>query len=86
MTIEELFKHAGQDGKEFRGAPFWSWNDDLDPDELRRQIRSMCASGMGGHFMHARVGLITPYLSEEYMLCHEACIDESRKLGMGAWL
>ena len=86
MTIEELFKQAGKDGKEFRGAPFWSWNDDLDPDELRRQIRSMCASGMGGHFMHARVGLITPYLSEEYVLCHEACIDESRKLGMGAWL
>lgn len=86
MTPEQRFKDAGINGKEFRGAPFWSWNDDLDPEELRRQIREMRAAGMGGFFMHTRTGLVTPYLSEEYMKCHEACIDEARKLGMGAWL
>ncbi|MDO8587171.1 MAG: glycosyl hydrolase [Armatimonadota bacterium] len=86
MTPEEKFKDAGVNGKEFRGAPFWSWNDDLDPEELRRQIRGMCNAGMGGFFMHTRTGLITPYLSEKYMECHAACIDEARKLGMGAWL
>ena len=36
MTYEEEFQAAGRNGKEFRGAPFWSWNDDLDPEELRR--------------------------------------------------
>jgi len=86
VTFEEQFKEAGIDGKEFRGAPFWSWNDDLDPEELRRQVRSMCESGMGGFFMHARAGLITPYMSEEYFECHHACIEEARKLGMDAWL
>lgn len=86
MSYEERFAQAGENGKEFRGAPFWSWNDDLDPDELRRQIRSMCNSGMGGYFMHARIGLLTPYLGQKYMECHEACIDEGRELGMGAWL
>ncbi len=86
MTIEERFQLAGIEGIEFRGAPFWSWNDDLDPSELRRQIRSMRDAGMGGHFMHARIGLITPYLSEEYIECHRACIEESKALGMKAWL
>lgn len=86
MTFEERFQAAGKNGKEFRGAPFWSWNDDLDPEELRRQVRSMCESGMGGFFMHARAGLITPYMSQEYFDCHQACIDEAKRLGMGAWL
>lgn len=86
MTFEEQFQQAGKDGKQYRGAPFWSWNDDLDPEELRRQVRSMCESGMGGFFMHARRGLITPYMSEEYFECHRACIDEAKKLGMSAWL
>ena len=86
MTYEEQFQLAGKDGKEFRGAPFWSWNDELDPEELRRQVRSMRESGMGGFFMHARAGLITPYMSQEYFDCHRACIEEAKRLGMDAWL
>ena len=48
-----------------RPVPFWSWNDKLEPDELRRQIGAMQDAGMGGFFMHARGGLETEYLSEE---------------------
>ena len=42
----------------------------------------MAKMGMGGFFMHTRVGLITPYLSKEYLECHQVCIDEAKKLGM----
>ena len=42
--------------------PFWSWNDDLEPEELERQIEWMHKNGVGGFFMHARGGLTTPYL------------------------
>ena len=31
-----------------RPVPFWSWNDKLEPDELRRQIGAMQDAGMGG--------------------------------------
>lgn len=86
MRLEEKFRRAGRDGKQYRGIPFWSWNDDLDPDELRRQIREMKDAGLGGHFMHAREGLVTPYLSERWMECIEAAVDESRKVGTDAWL
>ena len=41
----------------FRAAPFWSWNDDLDPEELVRQVGLMDEAGWGGFFMHSRVGL-----------------------------
>ncbi len=34
----------------YRPAPFWSWNDELADDELRRQIGEMDEQGMGGFF------------------------------------
>ena len=69
-----------------RGAPFWAWNGKLEPDELRRQIRLMRRMGLGGFFMHSRVGLDTRYLADEWFACIDACIDEAKKLGMKAWL
>jgi hypothetical protein len=70
----------------FRTIPFWSWNDKLDCGVLREQIRQMHAAGIGGFFMHARGGLQTEYLSEEWIECVKACLDEARQLGMEAWL
>ena len=70
---------------EYRPIPFWSWNDCLEPEALRRQIRWMNEMGFGGIFMHARGGLQIPYLSEEWMKCIEVCCDEAKKLGMEAW-
>ncbi|MCK4276744.1 MAG: hypothetical protein KAX78_09530, partial [Phycisphaerae bacterium] len=77
------FRHPGS---EYRGAPFWAWNGKLEPEELRRQIRQMHHMGLGGFFMHSRVGLDTAYLSDEWFQCVSACIDEAEKLDMQAWL
>ena len=69
-----------------RGVPFWSWNAELQPDELRRQIRLLKQMGFGGFFMHSRVGLDTPYLSERWFECVGACVDEAKKQDMLAWI
>ena len=71
---------------QYRPIPFWSWNDKLDPEELRRQIREMKKAGLGGFFMHARGGLQTAYLSDEWMECVNACLDEAGKCGIDGWL
>ncbi len=81
-----FLKTFRQPGTEFRGAPFWAWNGALEPDELRRQIRLMHRMGLGGFFMHSRVGLNTAYLSDEWFECVKACVDEADKLDMKAWL
>ena len=73
-------------GREFRSAPFWSWNSKLDADRLCRAIDSMHSAGMGGFFMHSRYGLKTPYLSEEWFECVTACVERARSLGMKAYL
>jgi hypothetical protein len=83
---DALAREFASPGSAWRSKPFWSWNGDLDPEELRRQIRVMRRMGMGGFFMHARVGLVTPYLSPRWFECIRACVDEARKLKMEAWL
>lgn len=70
----------------FRGAPFWAWNSKLEPEELRTQIRNMKRMGLGGFFMHSRVGLNTEYLGDEWFECIRACVDEAKKQNMNAWL
>lgn len=82
----KILKQFKKPSSEYRGAPFWAWNGKLDPNELRRQVRVMHRMGLGGFFMHSRVGLDTPYLSKEWMDCVEACVDEADKLDMKAWL
>jgi len=79
--VEDIKKNA----IEYGSIPFWSWNDKLEEKELRRQINVMHDLGMKGFFMHARGGLETEYLSEEWYDCIRACVDEAKKLGMEAW-
>ncbi|HCL04124.1 MAG TPA: hypothetical protein DHW61_17230, partial [Lachnoclostridium phytofermentans] len=82
MNIIDRFNENLQ---KYKSIPFWSWNDKLQPEELRAQIREMKDVGMGGFFMHARGGLKTPYMEDEWFDCVEACIDEAKKLDMNAW-
>lgn len=83
--MKELIDKLKNPSKEYRAVPFWSWNDKLEPEMLKWQIREMDKAGLGGYFMHARGGLKTEYLSKEWMGCIETCIDEGNKYGMNSW-
>lgn len=82
--ILELLGDEKNIGK-YRSIPFWSWNDLLDKGELVRQVRWMKEQGFGGYFMHARGGLKTEYLGDEWFECIRACMDEGEKLGIRSW-
>jgi len=86
MGLLQRFEDAGHDGRDVRPLTFWSWNDRLEPEELRRQIREMAKGGLGGHFMHSRRGLATPYLGPEWMEAVRACVDEARHTEIVPWL
>ncbi len=84
--LKQTLSQVASPGAEFRGAPFWAWNAKLSPDELRRQIRCMKSMGLGGFFMHSRVGLNTEYLGKDWFECIRACLDEAEKNEMLPWL
>lgn len=65
--------------------PFWSWNDKLEKQKLLSQISWMKDKKMGGFFMHARAGLKTEYLSDEWFECIRACCIKAEELGLEPW-
>lgn len=69
----------------YKPYPFWSWNDELDEKELVSQIDWMHENGIGGFFMHARGGLLTPYLGEKWFSCVRACLKRAKELNMEAY-
>ena len=86
MEVKELRGEFEKPGSEFRGKPFWALNGVLKEGELRRQLGVFQEMGLGGGFLHSRVGLGTPYLSAEWFKLMNACADECRKRKMEAWL
>lgn len=83
--MKDLLNYVKAHSDEFGSIPFWSWNDKLDPEILIKQIDDMKKIGMKGFFMHARSGLETEYLSDEWYDCIKACVEHAKKLDMQAW-
>ncbi len=86
VLYKKLKEQFVDPGVEYRGKPFWAWNNKLDKDELLFQIEVMHQMGMGGFFMHSRTGLQTPYLGDEWFALIRACCEKAKSLGMQAWL
>lgn len=70
----------------FRPVVFWSVNSCLQEDELRRQLREMKSFGLGGIVFHARAGMTTPYLSEDWFRMVGVSLEEAAALGMQVWM
>lgn len=70
----------------YRGAPFWSWNNRLDKEQLFRQINYFKEMGMGGFQIHPRTGLETEYLGDEYLKLVQECCNYATEQGMLTWL
>lgn len=71
---------------EYRGTPFWSWNTKLNFPQLRRQIDQFKKMGFGGVHIHARTGLATEYLGDEFMSLVKKSHEHLKKRKMLTWL
>lgn len=54
-------------GKEYRSAPFWAWNCELNKELMEEQMKCFQKMGFGGFHCHVRTGMGTPYLTDEFM-------------------
>lgn len=80
--LSEVKKCLQNPDNTHRTAMFWSWNGNLQEEELHRQLADFSAKGAGGFFMHSREGLETPYLSEHWKDMVKSCAQKGRELGM----
>lgn len=86
MCTDILKKLGTLDLTEYAPVPFWSWNNRLERDALLGQIEDMKAAECGGFIIHARTGLTTEYLSEEWFYLVGECLKAARKLKMRVWI
>lgn len=70
----------------FRPAPLWVWNDDMQEEEIARQLDEFKKEGFGGVFVHPRPGLITPYLSERWLKLWRFTAEECEKRGLVSYI
>ena len=67
-------------GASFSPMPFWFWNDELDREELLRQVDDFHKKGIDGFILHPRMGMSgVEYLSEEYLDLVEAVVEAAQK-------
>ena len=83
MTVYEKFQNPS---KEYTTVPFWFWNAKMDKKEIARQLELMRTQKVYECVIHARYGLETPYLSEEWFDCISFAVTEGKRLGMRFWL
>ena len=79
----DLFKNPPT---EYRGVPFWSINGILKSEEIKRQVRLLYDAGYGGVFFHAREGLVTPFLSEDWFEAFRSALKEGKKYNFTVWI
>ncbi|MCD9021513.1 glycosyl hydrolase [Cohnella silvisoli] len=88
MTVNhyDFKKPFQQPSAEFRPAPLWVWNDEMNPDQIRKQLQNFAGHGFGGAFVHPRPGLITEYLSDEWFELWGEALKEAERLGMKLYI
>ena len=72
--------------REYGILPFWFLNGELDPEEMRHQLREFRDKGMPGIILHGRYGLEMPYIGPEYLDRIKLAVDEAQKLGLKTWI
>lgn len=80
------FKDFRKPNNKFAPSPFWAINDRLDVKETKRQMKDLIDHGFGGGFFHARHGLITEYMSDEWFDNVKGAVKTAKEEGGYLWL
>lgn len=67
-------------------VPFWFWNGDLDYDEMEWQLRQYYDRGVRSLFIHGRMGLAVPYLSDGWFERVAFVVEKAKAIGLDAWI
>ncbi len=68
-----------------RGVTLWMLNDRLDAEEMTRQLEGFAKAGWGAAITRTYNGLMTEYLSEEYMDLLEHACRQAERIGIELW-
>jgi len=83
-----VFSEYNKVRAEFSQAPFWFWNDELNEDELLRQMQDFCRHGVYAFVIHPRAGLpkSIAWLSDRMIDLMRFTIEQAAKMNMQVFL
>lgn len=67
-------------------VPFWFWNGDLEYEQLELQLRQYHDRGVRSLFIHGRMGLNVPYLSDAWFDRVKFAVEKGREIGIDLWI
>ena len=85
-SFEEIKAHFKNPGKDFQTAPLWVWNTKVTKTIIDSMMAEFKKNSFGGVFVHPRPGLITEYLSDEWINLYGYTINKAKELGMNIWI
>ncbi|MBR9998084.1 MAG: hypothetical protein KFF73_03895 [Cyclobacteriaceae bacterium] len=85
-SFKMIREHFMEPPVSFSTAPFWVWNDRVTPEKIERQLKLYKNQGIHMVFIHPRPGLITEYLSREWMELTKYAVNKAEELDMKIWL
>jgi hypothetical protein len=81
--VSALFKKPTA---EYTSAPLWVWNDQVTKEEIKSQLDDFHSRGIDQVFVHPRPGLVTEYLSAEWLDLFKYTVSVGKQNGMKIWI
>ncbi|MBB5437390.1 hypothetical protein HDC92_001062 [Pedobacter sp. AK017] len=82
-VLKKAFKNPGN---EYGTTPFWVWNTKVSREMIDSMMLDYKKNDFGGVIVHARPGLITEYLSDEWFSLFEYAQQKGKQLGLKVWI
>ena len=85
-SFSELKHQFREPSKEYRTVPFFVWNGKITRQAIDSFMLDFRDAGCGGVFIHARPGLITSYLTDEWFGLFSYTVNKGKELGINVWI
>ncbi|HRN55380.1 MAG TPA: hypothetical protein PLL71_02950, partial [Agriterribacter sp.] len=72
--------------KAYGSAPLWVWHTKVTKAIIDSMMQEFKQNAFGGVMVHPRPGLITEYLSPEWLSLYQYTIQKGKALGLDVWI
>ncbi|MBK7213687.1 MAG: hypothetical protein IPH88_10435 [Bacteroidales bacterium] len=86
LSFSDLRTNFQNPPAKYRTAPFYVWNDSITERQIDEMLADYKSKGIGGVFIHARPGLITEFLSDDWNRLVKYAVEKGKSLGMQIWI
>lgn len=84
--FSSLISEFREPSAEFGTIPFFVWNGTVTKSEIDQYLTDFKEAGCGGVFIHARPGLVTTYLTDEWFDLFRYTLNKGKELGLNIWI